>query len=95
MLPFIISIFLQKKIIEFPSTHLIASNSLNPVEVNKQMFIFLILLSGVGFYFLSLIVSKNLYVLLTKMNIVYFRYIFTCILSALTIILLLENLRWN
>ena len=93
ILPFLFSLFIYTRMIAFPSTHLFADNSNNPAEIDKPIFEILILLSSVGFYFLSLVVSRYLYVISTKINVVYFRYIFGGLLSFLTFILILRNLR--
>jgi uncharacterized membrane protein len=93
MLPFIFYVFVQNRMIEFPSTHLFADNSINPAPIDKQMFMYLILLSGMGFYFLSLIASRYSYLISTKMNIVYFRVFLNAILILPAFLLILKNLK--
>jgi hypothetical protein len=93
VLPFLISVILQKSIIKFPSTHLFTNNDVNPAEIDKPMFIFLILLSGIGFYIISMIVSRYLSLIPIKLNIVFCRYLLNCTLSLLILILVLQNLK--
>ncbi len=93
LLPFLFSLFIFNRIIAFPSTHLFAGNSNNPSSIDKQTFEVLILLSSIGFYFLSLVASRYLYVISAKINVGYFRYVFAGFLSFLTFILILRNLR--
>jgi len=93
MLPFLFSVILQYRMIDFPSTHLFVGNSINPAAIDKHMFIVLIFFSGLGFYFLSLIISKNIILITTKVNIVYSRHFFTCMLALPAFVLILENLK--
>lgn len=92
-LPFLFSLFTYGRMIAFPSTHLFADDSINPAEIDKQIFELLILLSSVGFYFLSLLTSRYIYVISTKINIVYFRFILSCVLSVLMFVLIMKNLK--
>ncbi len=91
--PFLISLFLQHWIFNFPSTHLFVNNSVNPYDINKQTFIILLLFSGFCFYVLSIVASRSAVFISAGFNIVYTRYLINIILSLSALLLILKNMK--
>ena len=92
-LPFLVSLFFQDWILNFPSTHIFSNNSINPFDINKQTFIILLLFSGCSFYFLSIVVSRSAVFISVRFNIVYTRYLINIILSLSTLLLIMKNIK--
>ena len=93
IIPFLVSVFFQGWIINFPSTHLFANNSVNPVDINKQTFIMLLLFAGCCFYVFSIIASRSILYISAGLNIVYTRYLINIALSLLALLLILKNIK--
>ncbi len=92
-LPFLISFFFQDWIINFPSTHLFTNNSVNPVDINKQTFIILLLFAGCCFYVLSIVVSRSVVYISVRLNFIYTRYLINIILSLSALLLIMKNIK--
>src|SRR5450631_2614438 len=91
--PFLLSLMVQNRLISNPSTHFFADNSINPFDINKQMFIILLFFCGILFYFVSITVSRSTQLISTKKNNRRIRYFTNTILSFLIILLLIKNFR--
>ena len=93
LLPFLISLFFQDWIFNFPSTHIFANNSVNPIEIDKQTFIILLLFAGCCFYFLSIVASRSAVLISAGFNIVYTRYLINIFLSLSALLLIMKNMK--
>jgi hypothetical protein len=93
LLPFLFALAVHNQIIMSPSTHLFGSNPAATVEISREVFIFLTLVCGVAFYFLSIVLAKYLSYIPTKINLVYSRLFINAALALLVFFLVLGNLR--
>lgn len=91
-LPVLIGLLLFARLPNYPATHIFGNNSLNPSAIDKQTFIVLIMVSGLGFYFFSLILSNYLGYVSSKMNLVATRIWINGALTLLVYWLLVKNL---
>jgi hypothetical protein len=91
-MPFMVGLLLFAKLPPYPLTHIIGSNSVNPGALDRQTFLLLILISGLGFYFLARILGNFLLFLSPRAHLASSRLWINAALTLLVYLLLAKNL---